>query len=175
MCFHSSRFAARKGINGELILYDDQDEALWDQQMISEGAWHLKDASVGNTFSKYHIEASIAWWYTIKKDTADKWESILLLYNQLLQLNYTPIAALNRTYAFSKVHGAEKAIAEALKLNLSENAYYFILLGELHRQLDPANARDYFINAIPLLHTEAERDQISRKIQALSISPPPFM
>ena len=26
MCFHASRFAARKNENGEIILYDDQDE-----------------------------------------------------------------------------------------------------------------------------------------------------
>ena len=31
MCFHSSRFEARKKENGEMVLYDDQDESLWDQ------------------------------------------------------------------------------------------------------------------------------------------------
>ena len=34
MCFHSSRFAARKNENGEIILYHDQDESLWNQEMI---------------------------------------------------------------------------------------------------------------------------------------------
>jgi len=29
MCFHASRFEARKNENGELVLYHDQDETLW--------------------------------------------------------------------------------------------------------------------------------------------------
>ena len=41
MCFHASRFDARFGKNGEVILYEDQDEALWDHELISKGAYYL--------------------------------------------------------------------------------------------------------------------------------------
>ncbi len=60
MCLHSSRFAARKTENGEIILYNDQDEGRWDQELISKGAILLHESSQGNELSKYHLEASIA-------------------------------------------------------------------------------------------------------------------
>jgi RNA polymerase sigma factor (sigma-70 family) len=37
MCFHASRFEARKNEKGEMILYQDQDESLWNQQLIAKG------------------------------------------------------------------------------------------------------------------------------------------
>src|SRR5258708_7167189 len=113
MCFHASRFPARKGENGEMVLYDDQDETLWDQGLMVKGAYHLRQASQGNVLSRYHLEASIAYWNTIK--TQEKWENILQLYNQLLTMVYSPIAALNRTFALSRARGKEEAIAAAEK------------------------------------------------------------
>src|SRR6201985_1823497 len=82
MCFHSSRFEARKDANGEFVLYEDQDDTLWNRELIAKGAYYLKQASQGQTFSKYHLEAGIAYWLTIKTDTQEKWESILHLHNQ---------------------------------------------------------------------------------------------
>ena len=103
MCFHASRFAARKNENGEIVLYEDQDENLWDKELIERGIYFFHQASHGNTISKYHLEAGIAYWHTIKADTKEKWENILQLYNHLLQIQYSPVAALNRTFALSKV------------------------------------------------------------------------
>ena len=125
MCFHTSRFPARKNENGEIILYEDQDENLWNRELITKGVYYLQQASHGNTISKYHIEASIAFWHTKKADTKEKWENILQLYNQLLQIEYSPVAALNRTFALSKANGKKEAIAEAEKLQLTDNHYYF--------------------------------------------------
>ena len=102
MCFHSSRFEARLSESGEIILYDDQDEKLWNKELIEQGEYFLNRASTGNELSKYHLEAAIAWWHTCKADTKEKWENILQLYNKLLQMAYSPIAALNRTYALAK-------------------------------------------------------------------------
>ena len=56
MCFHASRFAARKNVNGAIILYDDQDESLWDNELIAKGAYYFKQAAQGNTISKYQIK-----------------------------------------------------------------------------------------------------------------------
>ncbi len=66
MCFHASRFEARKNKTGEIILYQDQDESLWNHELIGKGVYHLHEASQGNEISKYHIEAGIAYWHTIK-------------------------------------------------------------------------------------------------------------
>ena len=84
-----------------MILYEEQDERLWDRELIAKGTYYLQQSSQGNKISKYHLEAAIAYWNTQKEDTKEKWENILQLYNRLLQIEYSPIAALNRTYALS--------------------------------------------------------------------------
>ncbi len=166
MCFHSSRFKARKNENGEIILYEDQDEALWDNELIAKGGYFLHQAAQGNKLSKYHLEASIAYWHTIKADTKEKWETILRLYNQLLITEYSPIAALNRTFALSKVSGKEEAIGEAEKLKLTDNHYYYTLLGELYRDIDNEKSRSNFEKALFLAKTRTDKQVIQKKIDA---------
>jgi len=167
MYFHSSRFEARKGKKGEIILYDDQDENIWNQELISKGANFLKQSSQGTKISKYHIEASIAYWHTQKTDTNEKWENILQLYNVLLQLEYSPVAALNRTYALFKIYGKKAAIFEAEKLNLSNNHYYFTLLGELYKDNDVKKSVCYFEKALSMAKTKTDRHTIQVKIDGL--------
>ena len=150
-----------------MILYEDQDETLWDQGLIAKGTYHLHQASQGNKISKYHLEAAIAYWNTQKADTKEKWENILQLYNRLLQLEYSPIAALNRTYALAKANGKHEAIIEAEKLNLTGNQFYFALLGELYTGIDNRKAQEHFQKAISLAKTHTEKQTIQRKIDKL--------
>lgn len=168
MCFHASRFEARKTENGEIILYNEQDETLWNRELISKGVYYMHEAAKGSSFSKYHLEAGIAYWHTIKNDTPEKWENILQLYNRLLQLEYSPIAALNRTYALAKVHGREAAIAEAEKLQLNTNPYYFTLLAELYTGIDTGKAIQYLQKAMPLAKTKADLQTIRKKLAAVA-------
>ena len=167
MCFHSSRFAARKNEKGEMVLYDEQDETLWDQELIMKGIYFLHESSKGNEISKYHIEASIAYWHTIKSDTKEKWENILQLYNKLLQIEYSPVAALNRTYALSKVKGKREAIGEAEKLDLASNHFYFALLGELYTEIDNNKAKENCKKAFELSRTQTDQQTIQKKIDQL--------
>ncbi len=170
MCFHTSRFAARENERGEIILYNDQNETLWDKELISKGIYFLKQSSQGNTISKYHLEASIAYWHTIKNDTKEKWDNILQLYNHLLQIQYSPIAALNRTFAISKTYGKHVAIQEAEKLRLTNNQYYFSLLGELYKDIDDKKAITNFEKAYSLAITQSEKQIIKKKIEKLKVS-----
>jgi len=170
MCFHSSRFAARKNEKGEIVLYNDQDESLWNQELIMKGIYFLHEASKGNELSKYHLEASIAYWHTIKSDTKEKWDNILQLYNKLLAIEYSPIAALNRTYALSKVKGKEAAINEGEKLNLVTNHFYFTLLGELYTSIDNKKAKENFGKALLLAKTETDKQTIQKRINELERS-----
>lgn len=163
MCFHASRFAARKNSHGEILLYDEQDEKLWNQELISRGAFFFNQAATGTTLSRYHLEAGIAYWHTQKNDNHEKWENILQLYNQLLLINYSPIAALNRTFALAKANGYEVALAEAEKLQLTDNAYYFTLLAELNSKINPDQAILNYKQALVLAKTKSDRDLISRQ------------
>lgn len=167
MCFHASRFDARIDKNGELILYDQQDTTLWNLELVSRGGYFLHCAASGNKLSKYHLEAIIAYWNTQKPDTKEKWENILQLYNHLLQIEYSPFVALNRTYALSKANGKEEAIAEAEKLNLATNHFYFMLLGELYKNIDNNKAKIYFEKALLLAKTKTDKQTIQTQIEKL--------
>lgn len=168
MCFHASRFEARINQQGEIILYEDQDEKLWNAELIQKGELYLNLASKGTQLSQYHLEAGIAYWHTIKQDTPVKWENILQLYNKLLQVEYSPVAALNRTYALSKANGKQEAIKEAEKLQLSDNYLYHSLLGNLYTDLNKQKALTHLHKALELTKTESARKLLRRNIEKLS-------
>jgi RNA polymerase sigma-70 factor (ECF subfamily) len=168
MCFHASRFEARRNKDGELVFYEDQDESLWNRELISRGAFYLHQATGGNHLTKYHVEASIAYWHTLKTDVGEKWNHILQLYDVLLKMEESPLAALNRIYAFSKVYGKSKAIIEAEKLNLANNHYYFALLGELYKDLDSQRAIVNFEKAFSKARNKTDRMTLQRKIEELT-------
>jgi len=167
MSFHSSRFDARINQEGEIVLYEDQDVRRWNHDLITQGTHYLNLASQGNILTRYHLEAGIAFWHTQKKDSPEKWDNILQLYNHLLQLAYSPIAALNRTYALSKVYGKKTAIAAAEKLQLTSNHFYFSLLGNLYTNIDDAKALEHFRTAENLANSQADKTAMSKNIASL--------
>jgi RNA polymerase sigma factor (sigma-70 family) len=168
MCFHASRFEARLDHNGGLILYEEQDMALWDSTLITQGNYYLNRSATGDQLSRYHLEAGIACLHTEEKDSPGKWEQILQLYNLLLQTAYSPVAALNRTYALAKANGREQAIAAAEKLKLEDNHFYFTLLGTLYTGLDQARATQHFQKALGLAKTATDRQTIQKKLDQLN-------
>jgi len=167
MCFHSSRFEARTNEHGEMLLYHEQDETLWNQELIARGNYFLNNAATGNNLSKYHLEAAIAAWHTQKEDTPEKWKQILNSYDHLLQLEYSPIAALNRVYALSKVHGNANAILAAEELNLSDNQFYFSLLGNLYTEINTDIALTHYQSAYNLAQSTADKMLIKRNMSDL--------
>jgi len=166
MCFHASRFAARENKN-VMVLYEEQDENLWDKNLIEQGMHYLSLSAQGNEMSSYHLEARIAYRHCIKEDTKEKWNEILSLYNQLLMINYSPSVALNRTYALYKANGQEEALREAEKLKLEGNHFYFLLLGELYKNIDNVKAKLSLEKAYALAKTQTEKQAIENRIDNL--------
>jgi RNA polymerase sigma-70 factor (ECF subfamily) len=150
-----------------LILYEEQDENLWDKNLIEQGMHYLSISAQGNEMSSYHLEARIAYWHCIKEDTKEKWNEILSLYNQLLMINYSPSVALNRTYALYKANGQEEALREAKKLKLEGNHFYFLLLGELYKDIDNEKAKLNLEKAFALAKTQIEKQSIQNRIDKL--------
>jgi RNA polymerase sigma factor (sigma-70 family) len=165
MYFHASRFEARKNEKREMVLYYDQDDTLWDDEWVAKGVFFMNQASKGPKLSKFHLEAALAYWQTIKTDSVDKWENVLHLHNLLLQIDYSPMAALNRAYAVYKVKGAEAAISETEKLRLNWNHFYFTLLGELYKDIDKTMAINNFMIAYELAKTETDKQIIQKKVE----------
>ena len=167
MCFHSSRFDARISEKGEAILYEEQDRNLWNDELIAQGNYYLIQSAKGQEITKYHLESSIAYWHCTKLETKDKWENILQLYNRLLLIDYSPIVALNRTYALSKANGKEIAIVEAEKLKLTDNHLYFSLLGSLYTDIDNNKAIENYQIALGLASAEADKAVLLHKLEGI--------
>lgn len=167
MCFHASRFSARQTGQDAPVLYEQQDITLWDQTLINQGIRFLNLSAQGNEITSYHLEARIAYWHSQKEDTADKWEEILQLYDQLLLINYSPVVALNRTYALYKAKGRQAALLEAEKLKLEHIHFYYLLLGELYKTIDNMEAKSNYEKAKALAKTQTEKQGIQEKIDQL--------
>ena len=167
ICFHSSRFEARLTIEGDFILYEQQDEKRWNQELIHQGLYFLQRSASGDALTSYHIEAKIAQCHCTKEDSFEKWVEILQLYDRLLIVNYSPAAALNRIFALYKVKGAKVALEEVKALQLEDNHFYFVLLGELYKELDKNKAIANFRKAKDLAKTTLEQDVIQQKIDVL--------
>jgi RNA polymerase sigma-70 factor (ECF subfamily) len=167
MCFHASRLEARQSKEGNIVLYDDQNRSLWDSSFVEKGFYYLQQASQWEVTSKYYIEASIAYWHTVDNDHADKWISILNLYDALQALDNSPIVALNRILAFSKVNGAREAITEAEKLALRTNHFYFLLLADLYKEIDLHQSLENYHAAFALCKTDKEKEMIQKKIREM--------
>jgi RNA polymerase sigma-70 factor (ECF subfamily) len=74
------------------------------------------------------------------------------------------VAALNRTFALSKVRGKEEAIKEAEKLKLEQNHFYYLLLAEFYKDIDKARVKPFLEKAFSLAKTRAEKKGIQTKI-----------
>jgi len=168
MCFHASRFSARETNENSSVLYEEQNEELWDTALIKQGMHFLILSARGEELSSYHLEARIAYWHCMKDDTKEKWKDILQLYNLLLQINYSPSVALNRTYALYKARGKKEALIEAEKLQLTSNHFYFVLLAELYKDIDNGKAKFNFQKAYDLAKTQTEKQVIREKINNLT-------
>jgi RNA polymerase sigma-70 factor (ECF subfamily) len=174
MCFHASRFTARiDGTDGQTdqpsLLYEQQNDALWDAGLIQQGFYFLNQSLQGDQLSSYHLEARIASWHCLKEDTPEKWTAILDLYNQLSLINPSPSVALNRIYSLYKVKGRQAALAEAETLNLTTNHFYYVLLGELHKASEPEKAAVYYQQAYELAKSPAERQSIQQQLNKLKM------
>ena len=166
MYFQSSRFDARTDDLGEVVLLEDQDRSLWDNELIERGNNYLVNAFTGDEISKYHLEAAIAYWHTTPT-LEKKWENILTLYNQLILIEYSPVTALNRAFAFAKVYGTEEGIQETEKLLLLSSSYYHSLLGYLYANVDIEEAIDHYTQAIALTNSRIEKQTLTREVERL--------
>ncbi len=169
MCFQASRFDARLTAEGDLIAYTDQDRNKWDQRLIKQGSHYLQLAQADRKPGRYQLEAAIACLHAQPQEHPEKWPAVLSLYNQLLMVHYSPVAALNRTYAYGQVHGPAAAIAAALQIDLKGHLSYHLLLGELYQEArQTEQAREHFGQARNLTKNPAAGRFIEEKLKKLA-------
>jgi RNA polymerase sigma-70 factor, ECF subfamily len=165
-----SRSAVRTSSDGALVLLADQDRSRWDRDLIAEGQAIVRACLRRDQPGPYQIQAAINAVHSDAAAAADTdWRQILQLYDQLLVLAPTPVAALNRAVAVAEVDGPEAALATLDDLHL--DGYYLFhairadLLRRLERDADAALAYDA---AIALAGNSAERAFLQRRRQSLA-------
>jgi RNA polymerase sigma-70 factor, ECF subfamily len=169
MLLTESRRAARTGPDGALVLLADQDRASWDGALIAEGQAIVRQCLRRNQPGPYQIQAAIS---AVHSDAATAaatdWAQILVLYDQLMMVAPTPVAALNRAVAVAEVEGPGAALAIVDSLDPSNLDRYYLfhaIRADLLRRLDrPAEAADAYATALSLTQNQAERAYITARL-----------
>jgi len=173
IAFQAARLAARVDQAGEMVLLEDQDRALWDERLVALGFQYLEKSAEGPRMSAYHVQAAIAAVHARTSGAAEApWERILSLYNDLAAIAPSPIVALNRAVAVSKVVGPAQALdAIAAVEHAPELANYYLLpsvKGRLFAELgDLPRARACYESALSRPCSEPERRFLLRRLQEL--------
>ncbi len=168
--FTASRNESRLDADGNILLLQQQDRSKWNITLIQNGIHHLEASAAGETISKYHLEAGIAYEHAKAENyKATNWENILQCYNLLCKLYPSPVVELNRAIVISELYGPADGIKaiEAITQLSSLKKYYLLpaTLGELYLQLQQFNkARHYFLEAIALTHAASEKKLLQQKI-----------
>jgi len=172
MLMNAARFPARLDLEGNLLRLKEQDRANWNRAMIARGMFHLAQSASGEEITAYHLEAGIAACHCAARDYASTdWRQILELYDRLIELDDSPVVALNRAVALAEVHGPQAGI-EALRASRnvdSLESYYLLyaVLGELESRLDHAGeAAKYFRKSLQLAEIKSEQAFLSKRLEA---------
>ena len=159
-----ARAAARLDTDGNVILLQDQDRALWNRELIAEGLALIDKALRHRRPGPYQVQAAIAGVHAHAARAEDTdWSEIDQLYATLERLQPSPVVTLNRAVAVSKVQGPAAALAmiENLAAPLASYFHFYGLRGALLKQLGRTDeARVSFDRAIALANTAAEAAHI---------------
>jgi len=170
MHLHAARLPARLDAAGELSALIDQDRSRWDAARVSEGLALLEQSAAGDELTAYHVEAAIAAVHaSAPTSAATDWSAIVGLYDRLIALAPSPVAALGRAIAIAERDGAERGLDElraiAGRERLAAYPFYPAALGELElRRGDRAAARTHFTAALGLARNDAERRFLQRRL-----------
>ena len=164
MELHASRSRARVGPGGEAVLLLDQDRSRWDWMLVGRGLAALERAqSSGRALGPYTLQAAISACHARARDPDETdWESIVALYDALVQLIPTPVVELNRAVAIGMAFGPEAALAmvEPLRSEPALRGYHQLpaVRGDLLEKLGrPEEARAEFERAAALTANARER------------------
>ncbi len=161
-----SRWHARFGGDGSLVLLSDQDRGLWDRAMIGEGQAIVRACLRRNHPGPYQIQAAINAVHADAEsiETTD-WSQILVLYDQLFAVAPTPVVAMNRAIVLAEVDGPEAALAIVDRLDLDDYHLFHATRADLLRRLERYDdATHAYANAARLAASSAERAFLLRKL-----------
>jgi RNA polymerase sigma-70 factor, ECF subfamily len=174
MLLHEARRPARTAPDGQLVLLDDQDRALWDRARIAEGSALVEQALASRRFGPYTLQAAIAAVHATAPSPADTdWDEIVLLYDLLLQVQPSPVVELNRAVAVAMRDGPQAGLAliDAIlaRGDLADYHLAHAVRADLYRRLGRSHeARSSYERALGLTQQEQEQRFLERRLRELA-------
>jgi len=172
MLLSAARNPTRLDREGNLLRLQEQDRTNWDKSMIARGMFHFTQSAIGDDLSEYHLQAGVAACHCGAKDyQSTDWQKILSLYDRLIELDRSPVVALNRAVAIANVRGPEAGLKAVRGVrDLSKLSSYYLLyavLGELEmRSGNRQAAAEEFRKSFELAETKSERAFLLKRLQA---------
>lgn len=161
-----SRRAARVGGDGEIVLLDEQERALWDEPRIEEGLRMLERAISLGRPGPYQLQAAIAAAHAEERPRAD----IVALYERLADLDPSPVVRLNHAVAVALAGDVERGL-ELLDAIDGLEGYHLLhaARADLQRRLDRRDeAATSYARALELVTSVPERRFLERRLAEVS-------
>jgi RNA polymerase sigma factor (sigma-70 family) len=171
MYFNAARLFGRVDSDGNILRLKDQDRSTWDRAMIARGMMHLGKSSEGEDLSFWHLQAGIAGCHCMATDyPSTNWPQILWLYDHLMEIDQSPVVALNRAVALAQVQGPKAGIeaVEAIQNRQALESYYlqYAVLAEFESQLgDFRSAAGHLRQAIGLTELKSEQALLEERLK----------
>ena len=172
MLLDTARIPARLDGEGNLLRLQEQDRSRWNQPMIARGMFHLAQSAAGGEISVYHLQAGIAACHGAAQDYASTdWPQILSLYDRLVELDGSPVVALNRAIVIANLQGPRAGLEALAAIRDLEtlNTYYLLhaVLGEFESRLNHAQAAaGHFRKSLELAEIKSEQAFLAKRLQA---------
>jgi RNA polymerase sigma-70 factor (ECF subfamily) len=177
MLLSDARRDARLDTSGNLVLLADQDRNRWDRAELIEGRALAEGAlNAGGERGRFALQAGIAALHA-EAGTAEAtdWRRIVQLYDALLEAWPSPVVALNRAVAVSKVDGPEAGLRAVEAMDddpqLARYLYLPATQADFLRQLgrhEEAAAR--YRRALTLAENGPERRFLQHRLR--TVAPP---
>jgi RNA polymerase sigma-70 factor (ECF subfamily) len=177
MLLQESRRAARVSEAGDVVLLPDQDQALWDGELIAEGLALCARAFESSRPGPYALQTGIAVLHVQGAlRGATDWHEIVRLYDEILVNHPTAVVELNRAAALSMRDGPSAGLAALdgvlAQGELNDYALAHATRADFCRRLGRfEEAREAYTRAIALTSQAAELRFLEGRL--LEVARPP--
>jgi RNA polymerase sigma-70 factor (ECF subfamily) len=174
LLLHDARREARVGSDGEPLLLEEQDRALWDQGKKQEGLAILEEGLRMKQTGPYQIQAAISALHVqAERPEETDWPQIAALYGQLWSMTPSPVIELNRAVAIAMADGplAGLVLLDRPEMEQALADYHLFHAARadlLQRAGKPTEAGSAYRQALRLCQNERDRVYLSRRLAEVS-------
>ncbi|WP_132189774.1 MULTISPECIES: RNA polymerase sigma factor [Kribbella] len=169
MLLQESRRPARTAADGTLVRLPDQDRALWDRALITEGQDLVRRCLRRGQPGPYQLQAAINAVHSDAATAAETdWGQIVQLYDHQLAIAPSPVVALNRAVAVAEISGPAEGLALVDDLDLGGYYLFHAIRADFLKRLDrAAEAAAAYEAALALTTNTTEQTFLQNSLDAL--------